>query len=225
LQQVFKEANEKVWKIIKYLSPISTTIWQRYQCVRFKYLQILKSNISEDIWPKYESDCCASPIHHSAKRLDFGQPVNRYILVDWLQYITITIYQDIVIWIHQPSWLIDLGWMMGADCLTRPDWTRWWLAWEKDLKKSVLKFKHMRTWPQATAKLYYDVSYWFLSTTRICVWKENTISIVPTNIFWVFFTLLFNPNHPNLDPQYSHPISSAKTSAKCQVMTKTFWNI
>ena len=80
----------------------------------------------------------------------------------------------------------------------------------------------MYTRPQATAKLY-DVSYWFLSTTRICVWKETTISIVPTNIFWVFFTLLFNPNHPNLDPQYSHPISSAKTSAKCQAMTKTFW--
>ena len=138
MQQVFKEANEKIWKIIKYLSQISTTIWQRYQCVRFKYLQILKSNIFEDIWPKYESDCCASPIHHSAKRLDFGQPVNRYILVDWLQYITITIYQDIVIWIHQPSWLIDLCSMMGADCLTRPDWTRWWLAWEKGFEKSQL---------------------------------------------------------------------------------------
>ena len=120
-------------------------------------------------------------------------------MVDWLQYITTTIYQDIVIWIHQPSWLMDLGSMMDADCLTRPDWTRWWLAWEKDLKKSALKYKHMYTWPQARAKLY-DVSYWFLSTTRICVWKENTISIVPTNIFWVFFTLLFNPTHPRRGP-------------------------
>ena len=40
--------------------------------------------------------------------------------------------------------------------------------------------------------------------------EKNTISTVPTNIFWVFFTLLFNLTHPTETLQPSHYMSSAK---------------
>ena len=139
---------------------------------------------------------------------DYNISQPRYIKISWYESINPVDWQILV------EWWVPIVWL---------DPTEPGGGWrEKKIWKSQLR--NINTcMPQATAKLY-DVSYWFLSTTRICVWKENTISIVPTNIFWVFFTLLFNPNHPNLDPQYSHPISSAKTSAKCQAMTKTFWN-
>ena len=142
----------------------------------------------EDIWHKYESDCCASRIHYSAKRLDFGQPVNRYILVDWLQYITTTIYQDIVIWIHQPSWLTDLGWMMGADCLTRPDWTRWWLAWEKDLKKSALKYKHMYTSKQRQNYMMCPIDF-FRGREFVC--EKKTPFLLCQQTYFGSFSLCY----------------------------------
>jgi len=35
----------------------------------------------------------------------------------------------------------------------------------------------------------------------LCVWtKKHYFNCANKNIFWVFFTLLFNPTHPNQDP-------------------------
>ena len=150
------------------------------------------------------SDCCASSIHYSAKNIRLNH------LVDWLI-----------------PWLID--WRLDiSDCLTWPDWTvvvkRFsWIARSYHLRKYeqvciLATIKRKPLWKKLVKAIdikMYPPPHLFRRHKFVC--GKNTISTVPTNIFWVFFTLLFNQTHPNRD-------STSKPLYKfCQNQCNAIW--